>query len=435
MTSYISEILAALWRRYNGISLIVRIVTGLILGIVLGLAAPGAIWLAKFGSLFVGALKALAPILVFAIVSSALSQDAARADRRFGLVIFLYLLTTLSASILSVFTSFAFPVSMTLSEGSDLGVSAPQSLYEVFSHLVDNLVVNPVQAIADANYIGILFWSILFGVAMKVAATPTTKEALRNVADAISSMVRFVINLAPFGIMGLVFQSVSETGLSIFTVYGKLLALLVGTMLMQALVVAPGLAFLFLRRNPYPLVFKCLRESGVTAFFTRSSAANIPVNMSLCERLGLDKDFYSLSIPLGSTINMNGAAITITVMTLAAANALHISVSFPAAVFLSFMGAIGACGASGVAGGSLLLIPMTCSLFSISNDVAMQVVAVGFVIGVVQDSMETALNSSGDVTFTSVAEFVQWRKEGRKLPDFMYTKSELARLNSEKCED
>ena len=351
MTS-IAEFFAWIWRRYNGVSLILRIVIGLILGVILGLTAPGAFWIEKFGSLFVGALKALAPILVFAIVSSALAQDASKADRRFGLVIFLYLLSTFCASVLSVLTSFAFPVSTTLVERSDPGVSTPQSLHEVFSHLIDNLVVNPIQALADANYIGILFWSILFGVAMKTVASPTTKDALRSVADAVSAMVRFVINLAPFGIMGLVFKSVGESGTAIFTEYGRLLALLVGTMLIQALVVAPLIAFVFLRRNPYPLTFTCLRESGVTAFFTRSSAANIPVNMSLCEKLGLDKDFYSLSIPLGSTINMNGAAITITVMTLAAANTLHIPVSFPAAV---------------------------------------------------QDSVETALNSSSDVLFTAIA--------------------------------
>ena len=254
---------------------------------------------------------------------------------------------------------------------------------------------------------------------MKKLAADNTKVFLSNTADAISQIVRWIINLAPFGIMGLVYTNVTSNGLAIFTQYGKLLILLVGTMLLMALVVSPAIIFCYLRCNPYPLVFRCLKESGLTAFFTRSSAANIPVNMALCEKLGLDKDMYSVSIPLGATINMDGAAITITIMTLAAANTLGIEVSLPAAILLSVMSALGACGASGVAGGSLLLIPMACSLFGISNDIAMQVVGVGFIIGVVQDSVETALNSAGDVAFAATAEYYQWRKQGRPLPDFL----------------
>lgn len=409
----LSKFFSACWRRYNAVSLILRIVVGLLVGAGLGLAVPDAAWLAKFGALFVGALKSLAPILVFAIVASALAQDSAKADARFAGVIFLYALTTLCASVLSVLTSFAFPVSVKLIDAANSGAVAPQNLGEVFSHLLDNLVVNPVGAVVDANYIGILFWAILFGAAMKTIAAPATKIGMQNVADAASAVVRFVVNLAPFGIMGLVFDSVAQSGLAIFTDYGKLLLLLVGTMALQAFVVAPAIAFFYMKKNPYPLLLTCLKESGVTAFFTRSSAANIPVNMALCEKLGLDRDFYSLSIPLGSTINMNGAAITITIMTLAAANTLNLEVSLSAAIFLSFLGALGACGSSGVAGGSLLLIPMACSLFGISNDVAMQVVAVGFIIGVVQDSMETALNSAGDVMFTAVAEYSKRRGQGR----------------------
>lgn len=266
---------------------------------------------------------------------------------------------------------------------------------------------------------GILFWAVLFGLAMKKLGTPNSKEFLNNVSDGVSQVVRWIINMAPFGIMGLAFATVSQNGLSIFTTYGSLLALLVGCMLVVALVVDPFIAFLFLRVNPYPLVFKCLKESGITAFFTRSSAANIPINMALCERLGLDKEMYSVSIPLGATINMDGAAITITVMTLAAANTLGMKVDFATALILSVMATLAACGASGVAGGSLLLIPMSCSLFGIPADIAIQVVGVGFIIGIVQDSVETALNSSGDVMFAATAEYHQWIKDGKPLPEFL----------------
>ena len=293
----------------------------------------------------------------------------------------------------------------------------PQGLGEVMGTLLTNFVANPVSAIMSGNYIGILFWACMFGVAMKKIGSDTTKTFMANTADAVSQIVRWIINLAPFGIMGLVYTNVSGNGLAIFTQYGKLLALLVGTMLFMALIVSPFIMFIYLHCNPYPLVFRCLKESGLTAFFTRSSAANIPVNMALCEKLGLDKDMYSVSIPLGATINMDGAAITI--MTLAAANTLGIQVSLPAAIVLSAMSALGACGASGVAGGSLLLIPMACSLFGISNDVAMQMVGVGFIIGVVQDSVETALNSAGDVEFAATAEYHQWRKQGKALPGFL----------------
>ena len=403
---------------YNGASLIVRIIVGLIIGTVLALTMPHVTWIGEFGTLFVAALKAAAPILVFVLVASALAQGTSKLDRRFGTVLFLYLFTTFLAAVVAVLTSRLFPQTLSLGKAAKADV-VPQGLSEVIQTLLTNIVANPIQAIIDGNYICILMWACLFGLAMKKLGSDTTKNFMANTADAISTIVRWIINLAPFGIMGLVFTNVSDNGLSIFTQYGRLLLLLVGTMLLMALVINPFIIFIYLHRNPYPLVFRCLRESGLTAFFTRSSAANIPVNMSLCEKLGLDKDIYSVSIPLGATINMDGAAITITIMTLAAANTLGMQVSVPAAILLSIMSALGACGASGVAGGSLLLIPMACSLFGISNDIAMQVVGVGFIIGVIQDSVETALNSAGDVEFAATAEYHQWLKEGKPLPAFM----------------
>ena len=404
--------------KYNSISLIVRILCGLVIGAVLALTAPGAGWVAELGTLFVGALKGIAPVLVFVIVASALAQGSSKLDRRFATVICLYMLTTFLAAAIASVTSFLFPVTVVLADAAESDV-IPQGLGEVLNTLLANFVANPVSAIMNGNYIGILFWACLFGLAMKKIGAESTKVFLSNTADAVSKIVRWIINLAPFGIMGLVYSNVSSNGLSIFTQYGKLLALLVGTMLFMALIVSPLIMFLYLGCNPYPLVFRCLKESGLTAFFTRSSAANIPVNMALCEKLGLDKDMYSVSIPLGATINMDGAAITITIMTLAAANTLGMQVSLPAAILLSIMSALGACGASGVAGGSLLLIPMACSLFGISNDIAMQVVGVGFIIGVIQDSVETALNSAGDVEFAATAEYHQWLKQGKPLPEFL----------------
>ena len=410
--------LKALVAKYNAASLILRILVGLLVGVVLALVVPGAGWVEEFGNLFVGALKGIAPVLVFVIVASALAQGTSKLDRRFGTVIWLYMLTTFLAAAIAAITSFLFPQTIVLAEAAESEV-VPQGLGEVLGTLLTNFVANPISALLNGNYIGILFWACLFGLAMKKYGAESTKVFLANTADAVSQIVRWIINLAPFGIMGLVYTNVVNNGLSIFTQYGRLLALLVGTMLFMALVVSPFIIFLYLHCNPYPLVFRCLRESGLTAFFTRSSAANIPVNMALCEKLGLDKDMYSVSIPLGATINMDGAAITITIMTLAAANTLGLQVSLPAAILLSVMSALGACGASGVAGGSLLLIPMACSLFGISNDIAMQVVGVGFIIGVVQDSVETALNSAGDVEFAATAEYHQWSKAGKPLPEFL----------------
>ena len=308
-------------KKYNDTSLIVRILIGLALGTVLALLVPDAGWIGIFGSLFVGALKGVAPVLVFVIVSSALAQSSAKLDRRFATVIWLYLLTTFVAAVLAVITSFLFPVTVDLVEAAQSDV-IPQGLGEVLNTLLTNFVANPVAAIMNGNYIGILFWACLFGLAMKGIGSETTKQFMADIADTVSQIVRWVINLAPFGIMGLVYANVVGNGMAIFTQYGKLLVLLVGTMLLMALVVNPLIIFAYLRCNPYPLVLRCLKESGLTAFFTRSSAANIPVNMALCEKLGMDRDMYSVSIPLGATINMDGAAVTITVMALAAANTL-----------------------------------------------------------------------------------------------------------------
>jgi serine/threonine transporter len=401
-------------KKWNDTSLILRIVIGLVIGIILALTVPQATAISILGNLFVGALKAIAPILVFFLVMSSLAQATNGIGKRFRTVIFLYMLSTLLASIVAVFASFAFPVTLKLTEAAT-DTAPPSGIGEVFSNLLNNAVANPVAALINANYIGILTWAIIFGLALKNIASDHTKDAMKDISEVVSQAVRWIINLAPFGILGLVFTTVSENGLSIFSDYGKLLLLLVGCMLAVALIVDPLIAAICLHRNPYPLVFRCFKESGVTAFFTRSSAANIPVNMALCERLGLDKNVYSVSIPLGATINMDGAAITITIMTLAAAHTIGIAVSIPTAIILCLLSTLAACGASGVAGGSLLLIPMACSLFGINNDIAMQVVGVGFIIGVVQDSFETAINSAGDVLFAATAEFREWMKEGREV--------------------
>ena len=405
-------------RIYNSASLILRIFICSVLGAVLGMFLPKFSWIGIFGDLFVGALKAIAPVLVFALVSSSLINGKAKLDRRFGMVIFLYMISTLLASFVAVAVSFFFPQTIALVQPADVASSAPAGIGEVLRNLLLNAVSNPVEAVSQANYIGILSWSVIFGLVMKKIASESTKLFFSEVAEGVSKVVHGIINLAPFGIMGLVFATVSSNGLGIFKDYGKLILALVGAMFFMALVVSPLIVAVTLRINPYPLVFKCLKESGITAFFTRSSAANIPVNMELCKKLNLDENMYSVSIPLGATINMDGAAITIAIMTLAAINTLGVSYDIPSALVLCVIATLGACGASGIAGGSLLLIPLACSLFGISNDISMQVVAVGFIIGVVQDSLETALNSSTDVLFTATAEFYSWKKQGKPLPNF-----------------
>lgn len=392
--------------------MILKIAVGIIIGIALAFLAPKATFISIFGNVFVGALKAIAPVLVAVLIMSSLSKAGKNIGVQFRTVIILYMLTTFTAAIFAVVFSKLFPVSLMLTDVAQS--AAPAGLYEVFESLFLNMVTNPINAIAEGSYTGILFWAILIGIALKHKANENTLSLISDFSEAVSKCVEWVIQFAPFGIMGIVFSSVSAGGLNIFTSYGKLLIVLIGTMLFCSLLINPMIVAFLLRKNPYPLLFKCIKESGLNAFFTRSSAANIPVNMALCEKLGVNKDFYSVSIPLGSTINMDGAAVTITVMTLAAANTVGVAVSIPTAIFIGIISTLAACGASGVAGGSLLLIPMACSFLGIGNDVAMQVVAVGFIIGVVQDSVETALNSSGDVIFTATAEFYAKAKEERK---------------------
>lgn len=400
------------WQQTN---LMLRIFVGIVAGSVLALTVPGISAISLLGDLFVGALKAMAPVLVAVLVTSSVATARAGLGSRFRTVITLYMLTTLMAAVVAVVASFLFPVGIALADVQGASGSAPGALGDVFRNIVGSVMSNPVTAIANANYLSILFWAVVIGIALKMVASEQTIGSLRQWADAVSKVVAWIIQCAPFGILGLVYTTVSQSGLEIFTTYGKLLLLLIGCMLLVSLVLNPIIVGCMLRRNPYPLVWRCLKESAVSAFFTRSSAANIPVNMELCKRMGIDKDFYSVSIPLGSIINMDGAAITITVMTLATCYTLGVDISFASALLLSIIATLGACGTSGVAGGSLLLIPMACSLFGISGDVAMQVVAVGFIIGVVQDSVETALNSSGDAMFTIASEMRERMKRGEKV--------------------
>lgn len=394
---------ATILGKWTEISLVFRILIGLVIGAILGLAVPGWSSIGILGVVFVSALKAVAPVLVAVLVAASIAKAGGGLGPRFRLLILLYMLSTFAAAMVAVTGSFLFPVTLNLQD-TLMAAQAPGALKDVFTNLLTGMVANPLTAISTANYIAILFWGILVGLALKLKASEATVNVVGDFAEVTTLVVRWIIQCAPFGILGLVFTTVSENGLDIFTTYGQLLLLLIGCMLFNALVLNPLIAFVMLRKNPYPLVLACLRESGLQAFFTRSSAANIPVNMNLCRKLGLDKDFYAVSIPLGATVNMGGAAVTITVMTLAVAHTVGIEVSFGSAVLLSALATLAACGTSGVAGGSLLLVPMACSFFGIGNDVAMQAVAIGFIIGVVQDSLETAINSSSDVFFTAVAE-------------------------------
>ena len=398
---------------WNQLSLINRIVIGMIIGILLGIFVPQAVAIGTIGTVFVSALKAIAPLLVFFIVLSALAQHKEGHETNMKSIVILYLFGTFAAALVGVIASFVFPITLTLTDTVS-EIAAPEGIASVLQTLILKLVDNPVNALMSGNYIGILSWAVVFGFAFR-KADETTKSFLQQIADVTSHVVKLVISFAPFGIMGLVYTTVSENGVGVFATYGSLIMVLLGSMFFVALVINPIIVFVMIKENPFPLVFRCLKDSGITAFFTRSSAANIPVNMELCRDLGLDEDSYSVSIPLGATINMAGAAITITVLSLAAVNTLGIQVDFLTALVLSVLSTVAACGASGVTGGSLLLIPVACSLFGISNDIAMQVVGVGFIIGVLQDSCETALNSSTDVLFTAAAEFRQWKKEGRVI--------------------
>ena len=394
---------------WNRTSLIKRIAIGVVVGAVLGLLVPKFTVIGLLGDMFVGGLKAIAPLLVFALVANALSQTREGQQSNMKTVIVIYIFGTFAAALTAVISHYIFPISLKLGAAAATKATAPQGVGEVFKDLLLKMVDNPVNALAQANYIGVLVWAVVFGFAIRTASNHT-KDLLNTLAEVTSQIVRWIINLAPFGILGLVFNTISENGVGVLADYGVLILVLVGTMAFVALVVNPIIAFVMMGKNPFPLVFRCLKDSGITAFFTRSSAANIPVNLQLCKDLGLNPDTYSVSIPLGSTINMAGAAVTINVLTLAAVTTLGIQVDFATALILSVVSAISACGASGIAGGSLLLVPVACSLFGISNDLAMQVVGVGFIVGVIQDSCETALNSSTDVLFTAVAEKSRWKK-------------------------
>lgn len=395
--------------KIKNLSLINKILIGMILGGILGILLPKFTFISIMGNLFVGALKAIAPLLVFFLVISAIANRKGNGSTNMRNIILLYLVATFAASATGVIASFIFPVHIQLSNIDTSSITPPGNIYEVIQQLLLKIVDNPVAALASANYIGILSWAVIFGIALK-GANSHIKDLLETLAEATSLALKWIIHLAPLGIMGLVFKSVSESGLNIFTDYLQLLAVLIGSMAFVALILNPIIVFLMIKENPYPLVFKCLKESGLTAFFARSSAANIPINMKICEDLGLDRSVYAVSIPLGATINMAGAAITISVLTLAAVNTLGIHIDFLTALILSILSALSACGASGVTGGSLLLIPVAASLFGISNDIAMQIVSIGFIIGIIQDSCETALNSSSDVLFTIAAEYHKKKK-------------------------
>ena len=402
--------------KYNGIKLNYRIAIAIVLGTLLGIFLPGQRWIGELGVLFVGAMKGIAPILVFVLIVNSLSTGKTSLDRRFGKVFAFYMVSTILASVVAVAASFLFPQNLQLAQSATTTAILPKGIGEILNNLLVRAVSNPFEAITEANYIGILVWAIIFGIAIKLHASDSTKELLQDITKSITAIVHWLINFAPFGILGLIHSSIATNGIGIFKTYGMLVAVLAGAMIFTTFIIAPLVVSFALKQDPYPLVIYCLKQSAVTALFTRSSAANIPVNMDTCEKLKLDREFYSVSIPLGATINMNGAAITIAVMTLAAAHTLGIAVSFPTALILCVVATIGACGASGIAGGSLFLIPMACSFLGISNDIAMQVVAVGFIIGAVQDSLETALNSSTDVMYTAAAEYSGWVAEGKHLP-------------------
>lgn len=399
-----------MFEKWNSINLVNRIIVGIIIGVILALTIPEAVsGITILGTLFVSALKAVAPILVFVLVINAIASHAGGKATNMKMILALYGVATLAAGFVAVIASYIFPTVLTLKTAAQ-DVTPPSGILEVFETLLFNIVTNPVTAIMNANYLGILAWAVVLGIALK-ASNDSTKGVLANFSEAITKVVQWIISLAPFGILGIVFEAISTTGLSALGEYARLILILVGTMFFVALVVNPLIVYAVARRNPYPLIFTSIKESGITAFFTRSSAANIPVNMALAEKLKLNKDTYAVSIPLGATINMGGAAITISVLTMATAHTLGIEVDFLTAVILMVMAAVSAAGASGVAGGSLLLIPLACSLFGISDDIAMQVVAIGFIIGVIQDSCETALNSSTDIVFTAAAEYAKERKQ------------------------
>ena len=400
-------------QKWTESSLILKIIIGMIAGVVLGIVVPQWSFIGFFGKVFVEALKSIAPLLVFILVASAKKKKKTGVGSKFKIIIAIFLLMNFIAAVVATISCFIFPVSIHLSAAST--AVSPGGLADILGEMLLKIFSNPIKSLSEGEYLGILFWSIIIGIALRMVGSDTTKDLLNDIAEVFSKIVYFIIQFAPIGVMGLVFTSVCESGLSIFSQYGELILLIVGCILIMAFIINPLISALLLKRNPFPLVFTCLKESGVTAFFSRSSAANIPINMQLCEKLGLDRDFYSVTIPLGSTINTNGAAVTIAVMTLVACHTMGIPVHFSWAILLCVVTTLAACCASGVVGGSLLLIPLTCSLFGISQDISMQVVAVGFIISVIQDSFETALNSASDVLFTAATEYYMRAKNGEPV--------------------
>ena len=400
------ELMKTLITRWTATSLVLRIFSGALLGIIFALLLPQAIGISMLGAFFVGALKSVAPLLVLILVLDSLLNTPHGIGAKLRLIVFMYIISMVLAAAFAAAVSFLFPVELPLSTSAlALPASSDNLSPHLFSQLLSGITENPLAAVANANYISILFWSIIFGLALKNFASPTTKQFLKDLTHGISKVVSWLIEFAPFGILGLVFEAVSTNGLIVFEQYGRLVATIVGCMLAVALFIIPLMVALLLRRNPYPLVFRCLKESGITAFFTRSSAANIPVNMDLCQRLQLDENIYAVSIPLGATLNMNASAVTLTILALAAAHSLGLEVGFGTAFVLCLFSTISACGASGVAGGSLLLIPLTCSLLGIPENISAQVVAIGFITSIIQDSFETTVNSASDVIFTATADY------------------------------
>lgn len=414
------------WNIWQKISLIQKILVGIVIGIILGLTVPNWAFIGVLGDLFVGSLKAIAPLLVFFIILTSLAKHEKGSKTHLTSIVVLYLMATFVAAVAAVGAFYLFPVAIVLPRVGEIAQSAPQDIGTVLKEILLNGIANPIEALANGNYLALLFWGALLGLALRSFST-TTKNVLEDISGAISSVIQLLIQLAPIGIIGLVYSSIVATGLSGMLEYGKLILLVVGTMFFVSFVVYPLMVFFMIKENPYPLTFYCFKESGIPAFFTRSSAVNIPINMRLAEKLGLNEKTYALSIPLGAAANSGGAAITISIMTLAACYTLGIETSFPLALLLCFLTAIASTGASGIAGGSLLLIPLACSLFGISNDIAMQVVGVGFIIGVIQDSVETAVNSASDLLFTATAEFHDLKKVGEKISVKDYVKR--AQLN------
>jgi len=413
-----------LLQKWNSLNLVPRIVIGLVIGIILAVTIGDRVgFFAILGTLFVGALRAVAPILVFILVIASIATKKPDAKTNMKPLILLYLVGTFTAAFFGVVASFAFPIHLEFTGLASVDYKPPSSINVVLLSLLMNIVDNPIRAIVNGNYIGILAWALIFGNFLRVASGEATKEVLSNISDSVTAAVRLVINFAPLGVMGLVFASITESGIDVLATYGQLLLVLVTTMLVVYFIVNPFIAFLTMRHNPYPLVFRCFRESAITAFFTRSSAANIPVNLRLCDNLGLNRETYSIAVPLGANVAMQGAAITITVMTLSTVHTVGLSVSFASAVLLCFAAALGAAGTSGVPGGSLLLIPVGASVFGIPEEIAMQAVGIGFIISVVQDSCETALNSSSDPLWIGAVEQRRRAKEGQPLLDFRSKKA------------